>query len=118
MEATPSSETSVLTNYTRRKVPEDGLLLRYEVFLTSALVGCECLASRLGSFTPRETAPNTSWIGGYVSPRADLEDVEKTKFLTLPGLENSPVASRYTHCAIPAPYDYHVKKVIICLVYS
>jgi hypothetical protein len=26
MEATRSSETSVLTNYTRRKIPEDGLL--------------------------------------------------------------------------------------------
>jgi hypothetical protein len=42
-----------------------------------------------------------------VDPRAGLDDVEKRKFLTLPGLELrplalQPVASRYTDCAIPA----------------
>jgi hypothetical protein len=40
--------------------------------------------------------------------RAGLDDLEKEKFLTLPGLELRPlgrpaVASRYTDCAIPAP---------------
>jgi hypothetical protein len=29
----------------------------------------------------------THWIGGWVDPRAFLDDVEKRKFLTLPGLE-------------------------------
>jgi hypothetical protein len=29
----------------------------------------------------------THWIGGWVGPRAGLDDVEKIKFLTLPGLE-------------------------------
>jgi hypothetical protein len=43
-----------------------------------------------------------------VDPRAGLDDVEKRKFLTLPGLELRPlgrpaVASRYTDCAILAP---------------
>jgi hypothetical protein len=33
-------------------------------------------------------------IGGWVDPRVDLDDVEKRKFLTLPGLELQPVASR------------------------
>jgi hypothetical protein len=41
-----------------------------------------------------------------VVPRADLDDLEKRKFLTLPGLELrpsvvQPVASRYTDSAIP-----------------
>jgi hypothetical protein len=27
------------------------------------------------------------WMGGWVDPRAGLDDVENRKFLTLPGLE-------------------------------
>jgi hypothetical protein len=34
-----------------------------------------------------ERAPGTHWIGDWVDPRAGLDDVEKGKFLTLPGLE-------------------------------
>jgi hypothetical protein len=42
-----------------------------------------------------------------VGPRSGLDDVEKRKFLTLPGLNSDPlvvqpVASRYTDCAILA----------------
>jgi hypothetical protein len=59
-------------------------------FLTSALDGGEWLASRPGSFTPGERAPGTHWIGSWVGPRAGLDDVEKRKFLTLPGLEPQP----------------------------
>jgi hypothetical protein len=40
-----------------------------------------------GRFTPGERALGTNWIGGRVDPRAGLNDVEKKKFLTLPGLE-------------------------------
>jgi hypothetical protein len=50
---------------------------------------------------------DTHWIGGWVGPRAGLDDVEKRKFLTLPGLELDPsvvqpVASRYTDYSILA----------------
>jgi hypothetical protein len=47
------------------------------VFLTSALVGGERLASRPGRFTPEERVPGTHWIGGWVDPRASLDNVEK-----------------------------------------
>jgi hypothetical protein len=47
------------------------------VFLISALVGDEWSASRLGLFTPRERAPGTHWIGGWVDPKAGLDDMEK-----------------------------------------
>jgi hypothetical protein len=57
------------------------------VFLTSALVGGEWSASRPGRFTPRKSAPLTHWTGGRVGPRSGLDDVEKRKFLPLPGLE-------------------------------
>jgi hypothetical protein len=40
---------------------------------------------------PGETAAGTLWIGGWVGPRAGLEDVEKRKFLTLPRLELQPL---------------------------
>jgi hypothetical protein len=57
---------------------------------------------------PRERAPGTHFIGGWVEPRAGMDDMEKWKYFTLPGLEVppplvvQPVASRYTDWAIPA----------------
>jgi hypothetical protein len=61
---------------------------------------------------PWERAPGTHFIGGWVDPRAGLDDMEKWKFLTLAGLELptpmvvQPIASRYTDWAIPAPQRY------------
>jgi hypothetical protein len=55
------------------------------IFLTSALFRGEWSVSLPGRFTPC-----THWIGGCVGPRAGLDDVEKRKFLTLPGLELQP----------------------------
>jgi hypothetical protein len=43
------------------------------------------------SFIPGERAPGTHWTGGRVDPRAGPDDVEKRKFLTLPGLELRPL---------------------------
>jgi hypothetical protein len=82
-----------------------GVDAQIHVFLTSALVGGERSASRPGLFTLGEKAPGTHWIGGWVGFRAGLDDVEKRKFLTLPGLELrpsvvQPVASHYTDGAI------------------
>jgi hypothetical protein len=57
------------------------------VFLPSALDGSDWSASRPGRFTPGERAPGTHCIGGWASPRSGLDDMEKRKFLTLPGLE-------------------------------
>jgi hypothetical protein len=48
-------------------------------------------ASRPCRFTPRERAPGTHWIGGWVVPRAGLDDEERINFLTLPGLELQPL---------------------------
>jgi hypothetical protein len=60
-------------------------------FLDLGLVRDEWSASRPGRFTPRERAPGTHWIGGYVGPRAGLDDMEKRKFLTQSGLELRPL---------------------------
>jgi hypothetical protein len=64
----------------------------------------EVSSQRPGRFTPGEKAPGTHWIGGWVNPRANLDDVEKKKFLPLQELNSDPsvvqsVASRYTDCA-------------------
>jgi hypothetical protein len=56
------------------------------MYTSTALVGSELSASRPGRFTP-----GTHCIGGWVDPRAGLDDVEKRKFLTLLGLELRPL---------------------------
>jgi hypothetical protein len=56
------------------------------VFLTSALAGGEWSASCPGRFTPGEEPHGTHWIEDWVDRRAGLDDMEKWKFLTLPGL--------------------------------
>jgi hypothetical protein len=65
-----------------------------------------------GAFTllplyPEERAPGTHWLGGWVDPRAGLDDVGEN---SLPYRDSNsepsvfqPVASRYTDWAIPAP---------------
>jgi hypothetical protein len=56
---------------------------------------------------PGERAHNAHWIGG-VDPRATLEDMEKRKFFTLPGLERQtiiqPIGSCYTDCTTMAQH--------------
>jgi hypothetical protein len=59
-----------------------GVDVQIHVFLTSALVGGKWPASRPGRFTPAEKAPVTYWIGGWVSSRTVLHDVERRKSFT------------------------------------
>jgi hypothetical protein len=40
---------------------------------------------------PGREPPGTHWIGRWVDPRAGLDNVEKKKFLPLPGLELRPL---------------------------
>jgi hypothetical protein len=61
------------------------------VFLTSALVGGEWSASCPGRFTSGERVSDKLCIGGWVGPRAGLDDMEKGKYLPLPGLELRPL---------------------------
>jgi hypothetical protein len=70
-----------------------GVDVYIHIFLTSALAGGEWSASRPGRFTPGERAPGTHWIGGWVDPRAGVDDVDKRTFLTLLGLELRPPRS-------------------------
>jgi hypothetical protein len=55
-----------------------GVDIYNHIFLTSALAGGEWSASHPGRFTP-----GTHWVDS----RVGLDDVEKRKFFTLPGLE-------------------------------
>jgi hypothetical protein len=56
---------------------------------TSALDGGESWVSRSGRFTPRERAPGTHWIGGWVDSRAVLDAVVKGK-IPSPRRESNP----------------------------
>jgi hypothetical protein len=65
--------------------------VQIHIFFTSALAGDEWSASRPCRFSPGERTPGTHWIGGWVDPRAGMEDVEKRNILTLSGLELRPI---------------------------
>jgi hypothetical protein len=52
--------------------------------------------------TQNTRAPSAHWIGGWVGPRAGLDDTENRKIKFNPSV-TQPVASRYTDRAIPAP---------------
>jgi hypothetical protein len=80
-------------------------MYRSTFLFTSALAGGEWSVSRPGRFTSGERAPGANWIGGWVDPRAGLDDVEKRKFLTLPGLELLPFGrpARSQSLYLPAP---------------
>jgi hypothetical protein len=55
------------------------------------MVRGEWSALRLSRFIPGERDPCTHWLGGWVGPRAGLDDVEKRKFLTLSVPELRPL---------------------------
>jgi hypothetical protein len=65
------------------------------VFLTSALVGGEWSASRLGRFNPGERDTGTHSIGDWMGHKTGLDNMEKRKFLPLPSVVQ-PAASLYT----------------------
>jgi hypothetical protein len=54
-----------------------GVDVQIHIFLTLALAGGEWSASRPCHFTNGERAPGTHGIGGWVDPRAGLDDMEK-----------------------------------------
>jgi hypothetical protein len=95
-----------------------GVDVYIHIFLTLALAGGEWSASRPGRFTPGERAPSTHWIGGWVNPKSGLDDVEKRKFLPLPGLELRPLGysarsqSLYQLCC-PGSHMYSILKEFI-----
>jgi hypothetical protein len=49
-------------------------------FLTTALHGGKWSASSPGRFISEERAPGTHWIGGWVSPTAGVDTVERRKY--------------------------------------
>jgi hypothetical protein len=68
-----------------------GVDVYIHILLTLALAGGLWAASCPCHFTPRERTVRTIWIGGWVDPKANLDDVEKRIFLTIPGLELRPL---------------------------
>jgi hypothetical protein len=54
-----------------------GVDVYIHIFLSLALAGGEWSASRPGRFIPGESAPSIHWIGGWLNPRASLDDVRR-----------------------------------------
>jgi hypothetical protein len=63
-------------------------------FLTSAINGGEQLVSRPDRVSPGEKAPNSHWIGSWVTPRDGLDAMAKRK-TTVPAGSRSPSSSLY-----------------------
>jgi hypothetical protein len=90
----------------KERIPDNPRLIKH-IFLTSVLAGGDWSASRSGRFTSEERAPGSHWIGGWVDPRAGLDDLENENSYPHRDLNPSPsvvqpVASRYSDYAIPA----------------
>jgi hypothetical protein len=66
-------------------------MYRSTFFLNSALAGGEWSATLSGRFTLGERDTGTLSIGGWVDLRGGLDEMEKRKFLPLPGLETRPL---------------------------
>jgi hypothetical protein len=86
--------------------------------LTSALDGGEWSASLPGRFIPRERAPHTPWIGGWVGSSAFLDAVVKRK-IPSPCRESNPrtpitqpVVHRYTDWAIMETHVIFAPKLV------
>jgi hypothetical protein len=58
--------------------------------LTLGLVGGKWSASHPILFTALERAPGTDWIGGWLGPRASLDDLEKRRKILDPTGTQTP----------------------------
>jgi hypothetical protein len=59
-----------------------GVDVQIHVFLTSTQLGCKWPASRPTRFIPKERAPGSHWIEGWVGPRTGPDDKEKSRIPT------------------------------------
>jgi hypothetical protein len=90
---------------------------------TSALGGGEWSASRPYRFTPKERAPGTHWLGGWVGPRTVLDAVMKKKIPSPRWQSNprtpivQPVAQRYTGWAMTAFNAMFISKQILSALF-
>jgi hypothetical protein len=73
-----------------------GVNVYVHVLMTLALVRGEWSALRSGYFTLGERASGTHWMGGWMDLRVGLDDMEKSKFLTLQELRplGRPICSQ------------------------
>jgi hypothetical protein len=92
-----------------------GVNVYIHIFFTSALVGGEWSALR-----PRRFTPGTHWIGGWVDPRAGLDDVEKRKLLTLTELElwplGRPARSQSLYGLRYVPVEGFFSKLLVLII--
>jgi hypothetical protein len=82
-----------------------GVEVRLYAFLNSVLDGGEWSASHLGRFIPRERAPGSHWIGGWVGPRASLDAVVNGKIPSSCRDSPAPSPALY-HWVINDPYSF------------
>jgi hypothetical protein len=83
-----------------------GVDVQLHAFLTSAIDGGEWSVSHPCPFTPRERAPGTHWIGGWVGSRAGLDAVV-TRKIPSPYRDSKPPSHQpITQCYTPEIYRF------------
>jgi hypothetical protein len=92
----PRETASIVHGFTYPRIPDLGTTWMWVVSFT-------------GLFTPRERAPGTHWIRGWVGTRSGLDCVEKRKISPLQELElpTSPPSSAlpdYADCTVQVRY--------------
>jgi hypothetical protein len=65
-----------------------GVEVQLHAFLISVLDGGEWPDSRPDRFNPRVRAPDIYWIGGWVGPRAGLDEVAKREYPSIVPAKN------------------------------
>jgi hypothetical protein len=78
-----------------------GVDVQIHIFLTSVLAGGEWSVSHPGLLISEESVTGSHWIGAWLGPKACLNDLEKRKFLPLPGLEIRSLGRRAPGNTIP-----------------
>jgi hypothetical protein len=98
---------SVTVLFTKESFPTSVLIFLNLIFQQWSTILWYYGACNLSPIPFHAFTPGTSWIGGWVGPRSNLDDMETCKFLILPGpelrpLRHQPVGIRYTDCDIAA----------------
>jgi hypothetical protein len=85
-----------------------GVEVYLHAFLTSALDEGEWSASCLGRFTPKERAPGTHWIGGWMGPRASVDTAVRRK-IPNPCRDSNPYHPASSNTLLASVLWYEVK---------
>jgi hypothetical protein len=85
----------------------EGVDVQNRAFINAAGIGVERSPSR-----PSRFIPDAHWIGGWVSPKTGLDDVERRKILLFEGIELRPIGRPARSQSLYRPNPYWSKYIL------